>query len=204
MLTRCPLWDSVADLEPNPDPYVFGPPWSGSISQRYGSGSFYHQEKIVRKTLILTVCDFFLTFLSLKNDVNVDNVPSKINELKNFFLNLFFVGKIVGSRFISQRHGSADPYPRQNVMDPQHCFESSRAYNTFMLLYQVKQLASTYSRSNSNLSLKGKQQQQQQQLQQQQDDNSLEFKKMKNGLLNTQVETNLFQRTFNQFKMKRN
>jgi hypothetical protein len=23
---------------------------------------------------------------------------------------------------ISQRHGSVDPYPHQNVMDPQHCF----------------------------------------------------------------------------------
>jgi hypothetical protein len=30
----------------------FGPP--GSISQRYGSLSFYHRAKIVRKTLILT------------------------------------------------------------------------------------------------------------------------------------------------------
>ncbi len=29
------------------DPYFFGPPWSGSISQRHGSGSFYHQAKIV-------------------------------------------------------------------------------------------------------------------------------------------------------------
>jgi hypothetical protein len=37
---------SVAD----PD----GPPGSGSISQRYGSGSFYNQTKIVRKTLIPT------------------------------------------------------------------------------------------------------------------------------------------------------
>jgi hypothetical protein len=37
------------------DPDVFGPPGSGSISQRYGSGSFYHQAKIVRKTLIPTV-----------------------------------------------------------------------------------------------------------------------------------------------------
>ncbi len=43
--------NSVAD--PNPaDPYVFGLPGSGSISQRYGS--FYHQAKIVRKTLIPT------------------------------------------------------------------------------------------------------------------------------------------------------
>jgi hypothetical protein len=47
---------------PDPDPPdVFGPPGSGPISQRYGygsssgSGSFYHQEKIVRKTLIPTV-----------------------------------------------------------------------------------------------------------------------------------------------------
>jgi hypothetical protein len=38
---------SVADPDPNPDPdppdpHVFGPPGSGSIIQRYGSGSFYH------------------------------------------------------------------------------------------------------------------------------------------------------------------
>jgi hypothetical protein len=49
---------SVADPDPNPsDPYVFWPPGSGSICQRYGfrSGSFYHQAKIVRKTLIPTI-----------------------------------------------------------------------------------------------------------------------------------------------------
>jgi hypothetical protein len=43
---------SVADPDPK-DPYVFGPPGSGSISQRYGSGSFYHQN--IKKTLISTV-----------------------------------------------------------------------------------------------------------------------------------------------------
>jgi hypothetical protein len=39
---------SVADPDP-PDPHDFGPPGSGSISQRYrsGSGSFYHHAKIV-------------------------------------------------------------------------------------------------------------------------------------------------------------
>jgi hypothetical protein len=37
---------SVADPAPY-NPYVFGPPGSGSVSQRYGSGSFYHQAKIV-------------------------------------------------------------------------------------------------------------------------------------------------------------
>jgi hypothetical protein len=40
---------SVADPDPNPsDPYVSGP-------QGSGSGSFYHQAKIVSKTLIPTV-----------------------------------------------------------------------------------------------------------------------------------------------------
>jgi hypothetical protein len=42
----------VADTDPNPDPYVFGPLGSGSDS---GSGTFYHHAKILRKTLIPTV-----------------------------------------------------------------------------------------------------------------------------------------------------
>ncbi len=50
----------LLDPDPDPsDPYFFGPPGSESesISQRYGSGSgtFYHQAKIERKTLIPTV-----------------------------------------------------------------------------------------------------------------------------------------------------
>jgi hypothetical protein len=52
------VYIGVADPDSS-DPYVFGPPGSGSgpINQRYGSGSgsFYHQAKIVRKTLIPTV-----------------------------------------------------------------------------------------------------------------------------------------------------
>jgi hypothetical protein len=48
---------SVADRDPSPDPsdpYVFGPPGSGSgsSSQMYGSGSFYHQAKIVIPTVL--------------------------------------------------------------------------------------------------------------------------------------------------------
>ncbi len=35
---------------------------SGSVSHKYGSGSFHHQAKIVRNTLISTVYDFFMTF----------------------------------------------------------------------------------------------------------------------------------------------
>ncbi len=49
---------SIADPNPDPlKPYVFWPPGSGSRtgSQRYGSGSFYHEAKIVSKTLIPTV-----------------------------------------------------------------------------------------------------------------------------------------------------
>jgi hypothetical protein len=38
-----------------PDPHVFGPPGSGSTSERSGSGSFYHHAKIVRKTLIPSI-----------------------------------------------------------------------------------------------------------------------------------------------------
>ncbi len=52
------LSPSVADPDP-PDPHVFEPPGSesGSISQRYGSGSGSSGSlsKIVRKTLISTV-----------------------------------------------------------------------------------------------------------------------------------------------------
>jgi hypothetical protein len=74
---------SVAD----PDPYVFEPPGSGSVSQRYGSKSFYHQVKIGRKTLsknsrktsIYTVFGILNDFLTLENNVYVH---SKGNEKK--------------------------------------------------------------------------------------------------------------------------
>jgi hypothetical protein len=58
------LATSVADPDPDPpDPRVFGPPGSGSTSQRYGSGSssgygsgsLYHHAKILRETLIPTI-----------------------------------------------------------------------------------------------------------------------------------------------------
>jgi hypothetical protein len=64
--------NSFGDLAPD----IFGPPGSGSISTRYGSGSgsgygsFSYQAKIIRKTFILLFCNFFMAFY-LKNDVNV-------------------------------------------------------------------------------------------------------------------------------------
>jgi hypothetical protein len=80
---------SVPDSDP-PDLHVFGPPGSGSTSQRYGSGSgsFYHQAKIVRKTLIPTVLRLLLDFLSL---INYVNVPSKSKKQKNLFLKISFL-----------------------------------------------------------------------------------------------------------------
>jgi hypothetical protein len=48
--------------DPHPDPLAT------STDPASGSGSFHHQVKIVRKTLISTVFNFFMT---LKNDVNV-------------------------------------------------------------------------------------------------------------------------------------
>jgi hypothetical protein len=53
------IFASVPDPDPT-DPHVFGPP--GSICQRYGSGSFYHQAKIVKKPRFLLFCTFFWTF----------------------------------------------------------------------------------------------------------------------------------------------
>jgi hypothetical protein len=55
---------------------------------------------------------------------------------KNFFLNSF-VGILkvndenrrIRIRIRSQRHGSADPDPRQNGMDPQHLFKDDLLLN---------------------------------------------------------------------------
>jgi hypothetical protein len=47
----CSVPDPNPDLDPS-DPYVFGPAGSGPISQRHGSGSFYHHVKTVRKPLV--------------------------------------------------------------------------------------------------------------------------------------------------------
>jgi hypothetical protein len=79
------------------DPYVFGPPGSGSgsISQRYGSGSgsgsFYHQAKIARKTLISTVLGLFMTFYLCKTmytGIYLQNAVSRKIFLKNFLWHL--------------------------------------------------------------------------------------------------------------------
>jgi hypothetical protein len=42
------------------DSDLFGSPGSGSVSQRYGSGSFYQLAKIVKKTLISSFVAFMI------------------------------------------------------------------------------------------------------------------------------------------------
>jgi hypothetical protein len=59
----------------------------------YGSGSFCHEAKIVRKALIPTVLWLLFDFLSLKNDVNV---PSKSNKEKKFDKKLLFCWRLEG------------------------------------------------------------------------------------------------------------
>ncbi len=101
---------SVADPDSNPDPsdpYVFGPPGSGSISQRYRSGSIYHQAKKARKTLIPRYC--FATFFFF----NYVNVPSKS---KKFF--------VASWRSVTKVAGSVNPDP-----DPhQKCHRSATLF----------------------------------------------------------------------------
>ncbi len=71
----------ISVVDSPPDPYVFGPPGSVPVHHYlYGSGSFNHQAKIVRKTLISTVFLLLYDFLSLKSDLNV---PSKSNKKNN-------------------------------------------------------------------------------------------------------------------------
>ncbi len=76
---------------------------------------------------------YFVTSFWLFILENFVNVPSKSNNQKNFFYISFLLRswrsmtKIAGSRsasasgYISWCHGSADPDPHQNVMDPEHC-----------------------------------------------------------------------------------
>ncbi len=70
----------------------FGPPGSGSVSTRYGSRSHLSSSKNSKKkkSSFLLFCDFFLTFFSLKNDVNVAPRIRIINKEK-LVKKLFFV-----------------------------------------------------------------------------------------------------------------
>ncbi len=89
--------------------HMFEPPGFGS-----GSGSFHHQSKIVRKSLISTVLWLLHDFISWKNDVNE---PSKVIS-KNIFCLLL---EDPWQKEQDPWYGSADPDPYQTGTDPQHC-----------------------------------------------------------------------------------
>ncbi len=72
-------------------------------------------QKYEEKTLIPTILWLF-DYLSLKINFNV---PAKSNKQKKLCKKIGFL--MASWRSISQRHGSADPDPHQNVMDPEHC-----------------------------------------------------------------------------------
>ncbi len=84
----------------DPDPYVFGPPGSGPVSQRYGSGSFYNQAKIVTKTLIPTVLKNYVTKSQIRN-----------TECKN---HLLLISHIINGRSKSASKKNKGLYPRQS------------------------------------------------------------------------------------------
>ncbi len=88
---------------PDPDP----------CSQRYGSGSFYHQSKIVWKTLIPTPLRLLFDFLALIE--NWCKCTFQAEKLSFLLASWRSMTKIAGSGSasgsISQMHGSADPDP---------------------------------------------------------------------------------------------
>jgi hypothetical protein len=107
--------------------YVFGPPGSGSVSQRYGSGSFYHQAKIVRKTLISTFLLLLYDFLSLKKDVNVSVFWIRIRRI------LMFLG--LPDQHPDPSVGGSDPHPDpyQNVTDPQRSTQDTVSWYGYVV-----------------------------------------------------------------------
>ncbi len=78
---------------------------------RSGSGSFYHQAKIVRKNVYIHC--FVTSFWLFIFENEMTKIAGSGSESES------------GPGSISQRHGSADPDPHQNVMDPQYCFHLS-------------------------------------------------------------------------------
>ncbi len=88
----------------------------------FGSGSFHHQAKIVRRILILLFYDFKSDFLSLKNN---GNLLSKSNrQIKKYFC-WHLEGHWRKEHELDPdplvRGTDPDPYP--NVMDPEHWSE---------------------------------------------------------------------------------
>jgi hypothetical protein len=67
----------VADTDADPFSLELGSDHTPDPDQCCGSGSFHHQAKILRKTLISIVLRLLSDILSLKNDVNVPSIRSR-------------------------------------------------------------------------------------------------------------------------------
>jgi hypothetical protein len=118
--------------------YVFRPPGSasGSVSYKYGSvsgsGSFHHQAKIVRNTLISTCFEtFFMTFY-LKEWCKCTSV---LDSDPHPDLYVFGPpGSASGS--VSQSYGFDDPDPHpgpyQSVTDTQHWFRHANRISSLI------------------------------------------------------------------------
>jgi hypothetical protein len=96
------LWTLVGD----PDPYVLRPPGSASGSVKYGSvsgsgsGSFHHQAKIVRKTLISSVLRNLYAFLPLFR------IRIRIHRMVPYVLRHPGSASCSGSQKVPKCHGS--------------------------------------------------------------------------------------------------
>ncbi len=96
----------VRGMDPDPDPEQILLP------------SCKNSEKNLDSYYFVTLYD------SLKNDVNVASKSNKQKKFdkKKFLFHIFKVTDEISRIRRSQRYGSADPGPYQNVTDPQHWF----------------------------------------------------------------------------------
>ncbi len=134
---------SVGDPDQNPDPdptdpHIFGPPGSGSISQRYGIRirllirirnllSCKNSKKNLDSYYFVILFDFFIFEKWCKCTLK-SNVQKNCVKISFLLASWRSLTKIAGSGSISQRHGSADPDPPQNVLDSQRWRQQSKTH----------------------------------------------------------------------------
>ncbi len=109
--------------------------WIHTLTNGSGSGSRRPKNMWIRWIRIRIRNNFICHLLGLGSVIHFTACSSVSSSQ---FLKLFFLAswrsmmKIEGSGSISQMHGSADPDPQQNVMDPQHwLLHHSRHLGTF-------------------------------------------------------------------------
>ncbi len=111
----------------------FGPPGSasGSVIYSYGSGSFYHQAKKWRKTLISAVLWLLCDFLSLKKWCK-----GTVKKKKNIKTKIVFFLSYEG-HWRKEQEPDPHPDPYQNVTDPEDCINESTPLELFHNWYLI-------------------------------------------------------------------